>query len=71
MDKVLPFKIFCLENYKTFHNITGKASFDIFNKYGVFDYITDFYDILHSYGTLYIIKNLDEYLESVYDGTKV
>ena len=62
MDKVLPFKIFCLENYKVARNLTGKAAFDIFIKYQVFDYIADFYDVLHSYGTLYLINNLNEFI---------
>jgi len=62
MDKILPFKIFCLENFKTVHNLTGKAALDIFIKYHVFDYIIEFYDILHSYGALYIINNIDEFI---------
>jgi len=62
MDKILPFKIFCLENYKTAHNITGKAALDIFIKYHVFDYLKEFYDILHSYGALYLINNIDEFI---------
>ena len=62
MDKIMQFKIFCLENYKEFHSLTGKASFDVFKKYKIFDYISDFYDLLHSYGTLYIINNLDEFI---------
>ena len=62
MDKILSFKIFCLENYKTAHNITGKAALDIFLKSHVFDYIIEFYDILHSLGTLSIISNIDEFI---------
>ena len=63
MDKILPFKIFCLENYKTANNLTGKAAVDIFLKYQVFDYITDYFDILHSYGTFYLVNNLDEFIK--------
>jgi len=47
MDKVLHFKVFCLENYKVSHNLTGKAAYNIFKKYEVFDYITDFFHILY------------------------
>ena len=60
----MPFKIFYLENFKTTHKLTGKAAFDIFLKYQVFDYITDFYDVLHSFGTLYIINNIDEFISN-------
>ena len=62
MDKVLSFKIFCLENYKAFHNITGKTAFDVHKKYRLFDYITEYYDILHSYGLNYLINDIDEFI---------
>ena len=62
MDKVLHFKVFCLENYKVSHNLTGKAAYNIFKKYEVFDYITDFFDILHSFGALYLVKDIDEFI---------
>ena len=64
MDKILHFKIFCLENYKTTHNLTGKAAYDIFMKYEVFNYITDFFDILHSYGALYLVNDIDEFISN-------
>jgi hypothetical protein len=62
MDKLLAFKVFCLENYKTVHNLTGKAALDIFQKYQVFDYITSYYDVLHSNGRLFIISDIDDYI---------
>ena len=62
MDKLLAFKVFCLENYKAVHNISGKAAYDIFQKYRVFDYITSYYDVLHSYGRLYIVSDIDDYI---------
>ena len=62
MEKLLSFKIFCLENYKVAHNLSGKAAYEIFQKYQLFDYITDFCDILHSYGELYLVNNFDEFI---------
>ena len=62
MDKLLAFKVFCLESYKAVHRLTGKAALDIFFKYGVFDYITACYDVLHSNGRLYIVGDIDEYI---------
>jgi len=64
MDKVLHFKVFCLENYKISHNLTGKTAYDIFQKYEVFKYITDFFDILHSYGALYLVNDIDEFISN-------
>ena len=62
MDKLLAFKVFCLENYKTVHNLNGKSALVIFEKYQVFDYITSYYDVLHSYGRLFIISDIDDYI---------
>ena len=37
---------------------------DIYKTYGVFDYITSFYDILHSTGKQYIVEDIDIYLNA-------
>ena len=62
MDKILAFKVFCLESYKAAHNLSGASAYDIFNKYNVFDYISSYYDVLHSTGRLFIVSDIDEYL---------
>jgi len=62
MDKIIAFKVFCLENYKTVHNLNGKAALDVFQKYKVFEYITSYYDVLHSFGRLYLINDIDDYI---------
>jgi len=62
MDKLLAFKVFCLENYKTEHKLAGKAALDTFQKYQVFDYITSYYDVLHANGRLFIISDIDDYI---------
>jgi len=64
MDNVVHFKVFCLENYKAAHNLTGKTAYDIFQKYGVFSYITEYFDVLHSFGQLYLIKDIDEFISN-------
>jgi len=48
MAKELSFTIFCIENYKAHRSLTGKQVWDLFSKYGVFDYLNEFYDVLHS-----------------------
>lgn len=64
MPKELAFTIFCLENYKVHRNMTGREVSDLFERYGVFDYIREFYDILHSAGHHYINRDIDIYLQS-------
>jgi len=64
MSKTLEFKIFCLESYKSTHNMNGVSVLDVFNKYGVFDYIESFYDVLHSTGQQYIVEDIDLFMKA-------
>lgn len=64
MSKEMVFTVFCLESYKLHRNLTGKEVFKLFSDYGVFDYIHEFYDILHTTGHNYINNDIDIYLKS-------
>ena len=64
MSKETTFTVFCLENYKMHRNLSGKQVLDIFDRYGVFDYIREFYDVLHTTGYNYINNDIDIYLKS-------
>jgi len=64
MSRTMEFKIFCLESYKQAHKLDGRDAMNIFKNYGVFDYITSFYDILHSTGKQYIVEDIDIYLSA-------
>ena len=64
MSKETTFTVFCLENYKMHQNLSGKQVLDIFDRYGVFDYIREFYDVLHTTGYNYINNDIDIYLKS-------
>jgi len=64
MSKTAHFKVFCLERYKSEHRLTGKEAFRLFKEYGVLDYLTSFYDVLHSFGEKYIVSDIDDYIAS-------
>ena len=64
MSKQMTFTIFCLESYKRHRNLTGKAVAKLFQEYDVFDYIREFYDVLHTTGHNYINNDIDIYLKS-------
>ena len=64
MSKETNFLIFCLESYKAYRNLSGKDAVKLFGDYGVFDYIYEFYDVLHSTGHNYINNDIDVYLMS-------
>lgn len=64
MSKEMTFAIFCLEDYKLHRNLTGEEATKLFIQYGVFDYIREFYDVLHSTGHNYINNDIDIYLNA-------
>lgn len=57
------FTIFCLESYKVHRNLSGKAVVKLFSDYGVFEYLNEFYDVLHTTGHNYINNDLDNYFQ--------
>ena len=64
MSKETNFLIICIESYKAHRNLSGKAVIKLFKEYGVFDYIYEFYDVLHCTGHNYINNDIDIYLKS-------
>ena len=64
MTKEMRFVVFCMESYKYHRNLSGKEVSALFQRYGVFDHIRDFYDILHTTGYNYINNDIDIYLDS-------
>ena len=64
MSKEMAFTVFCMENYKVHRNLSGKQVLKLFEDYGVFAYINEFYDVLHTTGHNYINNNIDMYIES-------
>ena len=63
MSKEMEFMVFCLENYKLYKKLSGKQTVEIFERYGVFDYLREFYDVLHITGHNYINNDIDIYLK--------
>ena len=58
------FIIFCMESYKVHKALTGKQIVELFTQQGVFDYIREFYDVLHTTGYQYINHDIDIYLNA-------
>ncbi len=63
MDSIMDFTVFCLESYKQVHHMTGKDTLEVFDENEVFDYIRKSYDILHTTGEAYIVKDIDRYID--------
>ena len=63
MRDTVIFKAFCLEQYKYEHDMNGTDIISLFKKYGVLDYLDEFYDSLHSFGMQYLVQEIDEFIE--------
>lgn len=44
--------------------LSGKQAADLFEKYSVFDYVREFYDVLYTTGYQYINQDIDLYLRA-------
>ena len=61
-EKKLVFVSFCIEEYKTLHGMDGRSVADLFEKYGVTDYLLEHYSVLHSFGREAILNDIDHFL---------
>lgn len=64
MSKTLQFKAFCFEAYRADKKMTGRATMQLFKKYGVLDYLGACYDVLHTTGRQYLIEDIDGFIEA-------
>ena len=62
MDSKTKFLIYCMEIYKHAENLTGVQVLERFSRYGLFDYVTEFYEILHIHGAAYILQDINDYI---------
>ena len=59
MDSKTKFLIYCMEIYKRAENLTGVQVLERFSQHGLFDYILEFYEILHIHGVSYILQDIN------------
>ena len=64
MSEEAKFTVFCMESYKAHKSLSGRQVYDLFQKNGVFDYLRDFYDVLHTTGYQYINRDIDASLRA-------
>ena len=57
------FVAFCIEEYGAAKGMSGEQVLDLFSKYGLVDYLSEFYDVLHTQGRQWLIEERDEYIE--------
>ena len=66
MDKkqqdIAYFISFCIEQYKNAKSLSGEEVMQEFSKYGVLEYLRDFFDVLHTQSYQWLLANIDEFI---------
>ena len=65
-EKKLVFVSFCIEEYKTLHGMNGRSVADLFEKYGVTDYLLEHYSVLHSFSREAILNDIDQFMKTFF-----
>ncbi len=63
-EKKLVFVSFCIEEYKTLHGMDGRSVAELFERYGVADYLLEHYDVLHSFSREAILRDIGGFLDA-------
>lgn len=56
------FVAFCIEEYGASKGMPSDRVLDLFTQYGVIDYLSDFYETLHTQGRQWLIEEIDEFI---------
>ena len=59
---IVYFISFCIEQYKVHISATGAEVMDLFDKYGVTEYLSDHFDILHTQSRQWLLEEIDEFI---------
>ena len=57
------FVAFCIEEYGATKGMTGDKVLELFTQYGVVDYLSKFFNTLHTQGLQWLIEEIDEFIE--------
>jgi len=56
------FLIYAMEIYRQAKNLSGREVAALFERHGLFDYVYDYADSLHTTGNDYIVGDIDGYI---------
>lgn len=61
--KINDFIVFCMEVYKSKKSMTDKEVYELFEKYGVLNYLQEGYEVLHTQGDSWLVNDIEEFLK--------
>lgn len=59
----LYFVSFCMEQYKKHIVATGDTVIKLFDQYGVIDYLSEYYDVLHTQSARWLMEEIDNFIK--------
>ena len=57
------FLSFCVEHYKQAKGLSGAEAAQTLGRYGVLDYLSRHYDVLHTQGHRWLLEEIDELIQ--------
>jgi len=60
MSKEADFLVYCIEIVKNARQLSGKQVYSLFEKYDLFKFVIDFYELLHIHGESYILADIND-----------
>ena len=67
MSKESNFLIYCMERYRYSKGISGADVANLFDEYGIYEYVRKYFESLHIMGDNYIVQDIDDYISSLTD----
>ncbi len=65
MGREFDFLIYCVERYRFFKGMSGSDVAKTFDQYGIYGYITRYFESLHTMGDRCIVRDIDDYIRSM------
>lgn len=65
MSKESAFLVYCMELEKRARKLSGKQVYELFEKYCLFEFVMDFYELLHVHGENYILQDIDARISEI------
>ena len=65
MSKESNFLIYWMERYRYFKRLSGTDVANLFDQYGIYAYISRYFESLHTMGDHCIIQDIDDYILSM------
>ena len=62
MSRESEFLIYCIEVYKESKSLTGRQVIELFKQHRVAEYLTTYFEALHTTGMKYIVADIDLYM---------